>query len=343
MLSFRSIALLAVIVLVLSSVAFAAGPTKAPREVAGYYWVYDDGTKPFASVSNNSDAISMLCPTWMGLKDSQGAIYAKEDPKVSEYAKAHGIKVLPLIWGSDAKSMHAIFSSISNRSRLVREIVAALDSFSYCQGVNLDFEGMYASDRYSYSNFLIQLSAKLKPKGYLLTIDVPAKSYDRPKDSWSGCFDYREIGRYCDIVMIMTYDEHWSTGGPGPVASVQMDDVVLAYATTVIPKEKIFLGLPFYGYDWPAKGKAKSYRYDTTMQLVKDKAIKLNWDRDAKTPWYTYTDDTGAKRTSYYEDKRSIAAKLAIGQKYDVGGVCIWSLGGEDPGIWDAMREFRKN
>jgi spore germination protein YaaH len=323
-----------IIILVLACSASAA-----PREVVG--WYFASGSGPWDTVNANPDAISMLSPTWISIKGSHGEITWKEDPKVTTFAKEHGIKVVPLIWGSDKRSMSELFNSIEYRTRLVRNIVAALDGISYCQGINLDFEGLDPKDRYVYDFFLIELAAKLKPKGYLLTIDVPAKSSDSLTNSWAGAFDYPEIGRCCDLVMIMTYDEHWSTGRPGPVASVQMDDQTLAYATTVMPKEKILMGLPFYGYDWPEKGRASSSLYSRTVTRLAETQAKLMWDREAKTPWFVYTDSNGAKRTTYFENKASIAAKLVIAHKWDVGGICIWSLGNEDPGIWDAIRQYR--
>lgn len=334
--------LVVLVVLLVGSAGFADS-AKVARDVAGYYFVNGDDTGPYASASGNADALSILCPTWMGLKDSKGNIYAKEDPKLSAFAKERGIKLIPLIWGSDRKSMHALFTSIENRTRLVRNIADSLDAFTYCQGVNLDFENVDPKDRYSYNSFLLELSAKLKPKGYLVTIDVPAKGHEDLKNSWAGAFDYAEIGRLCDTVMIMAYDEHWSTSHPGPVASVQLDDVVLSYASTVIPKGKIFLGLPFYGYDWPAKGAARARRYTAISKLMKDNTTKLNWEREAKTPWFNYTDTSGGKRTLYFENKASIAAKLEIADRYDIGGICMWCLGDEDPTIWDAIREFRKS
>ena len=340
---FRSLAFLLLAALLI------CGPTpaaKAPRGVAGYYWVYDDGTKPFASASNNADAITMLCPTWMELKNTQGDIDWHPDSKLQDWAKERGIQVVPLIASFSPRTMHAVFSSIESRVRLERQILDALDSCKYVQGINLDFEGMHAEDRSSYTNFIIELSALLKPKGYMMTIDVPAKTCESLTNNWTGCFDFPEIGRYCDIVMVMTYDEHEGSSGPGPISSVQMCDATMRYTTSVIPKEKVYLGLPFYGYDWPERGKGArvtSPRYDETMQQVKEKSIKPNWDKVARCPWYKYTDDKGIHRTAYYEDSRSIAAKLEIGRRYDVGGICIWSLGGEDPGIWSSIRRFRQH
>jgi spore germination protein YaaH len=187
----------------------------------------------------------------------------------------------------------------------------------------------------------VELAAKIKPKGYLLTIDVPGKSSESLTNEWAGAFDYPEIGRYCDMVMLMTYDEHWSTSRPGPVASVQMDDRVLAYATATMPPDKILMGVPFYSYDWPAKGRAVSHLYNQTSATLAESKAKLMWDREAKVPWFTYTDKDGARRTTYFENGRSIAAKLDIARKWNVRGICIWSLGHEDPAMWEAIREYR--
>jgi len=69
------------------------------------------------------------------------------------------------------------------------------------------------------------------------------------QDNWSSAFDYAAIGKYADWVQIMTYDEHWSGGTPGPIASLPWVENVIKYAITVIPKEKILLGVAAYGYD----------------------------------------------------------------------------------------------
>lgn len=318
----------------------ACSVSAAPREVNG--WYFGEGTGPWESLTANCDSITIVSPTWMSIKGSHGEIVWQEDPKVSAFAKEHGIKLIPLIWGSSCKTMHELFNSVEYRTRLVRNIASALDSMSYCQGINLDFEGLDPNDRYVYDLFIIELAAKIKPKGYMLTIDVPGKAYDSLTNGWAGAFDYQEIGRYCDLVMLMTYDEHWSTSKPGPVASVQMDDTVLAYATATMPAEKVLMGVPFYSYDWPAKGRASSYLYTHTSRTLAETKAKLMWDREAKVPWFTYTDSDRAKHTTYFENGRSIAAKLDIARKWNVRGICIWSIGHDDPAMWDAIRAYRK-
>ncbi|MGE5334912.1 MAG: hypothetical protein ACM3N4_09460, partial [Nitrososphaerota archaeon] len=52
------------------------------------------------------------------------------------------------------------------------------------------------------------------------------------------------------------------------------------------------------------------------------------------SPWFTYTDRQGHAHTVWYEDARSLNAKIALAVHDQVNGIVIWRLGGEDPGIW---------
>ncbi len=317
--------------------------TSAKRDVVGFYWVYDDGTGPRRSVSQNADAITDLSPTWLSVVDANGTVLVHKDPKLLALAREKGIRILPLIAneGFKPEPFHSILVSPAKRARLASRILEILDSLEYCQGINLDFEGLAPKDRPLYSAFLAELAAKLHPRNYLISIDVPSKTRDVPDAEWSGAFDYWEIGRYCDQVMIMTYDEHWSAGSPGPIASVDFVEKCLKYTLGIIPREKVYLGIPFYGYDWPESGRARGLFHRTALKLASRHKADVRWDETAKAPWFCYQDKSGT-RTCWFENKESLAAKLDLGSKYDVAGICIWSLGDEDPGSWDVIRKFRE-
>jgi spore germination protein YaaH len=74
--------------------------------------------------------------------------------------------------------------------------------------------------------------------------------------------------------------------------------------------------------------------------MISEGGATLQWDDTAKTPWFTYRDKNGVTRTCWFENKDSLAAKLEVGTKYNVGGICIWSLGSEDPASWDVIKSF---
>ena len=95
-----------------------------------------------------------------------------------------------------------------------------------------------------------------------------AKTYDSTTNSWNGAFDYKALAPYLDKIMIMTYDEHYPGGTPGPIASINWYKSVIEYAVSVIPKEKIYLGAAAYGYDWSSKG-TKAYSINGCYNLAR--------------------------------------------------------------------------
>lgn len=330
--------------LVCAGLLRAQGVVDTRRQVAGFYWVYDDGTGPGKSVSQNADAITTLCPTWMEVLDADANLSVHTDAKLVALAKQKGIRIIPLIAnaGFKPKPFHWILVSPTRREKLITRIIEVLDGLGYCQGINLDIEGLYPKDRALYSEFLSVLSDRLHAKNYQVTIDIPCKTRDVPNAEWSGAFDYVEIAKSCDQVMIMTYDEHWPGGDPGPIAGAEFDDKCMQYATTVIPKEKILMGIPFYGYDWWTKGHAGGVFYTGAIRRAAQNKAKIQWDEASKCPWFTYTDAKGRARTCWFENKESLAAKLEVARKNDVAGICIWSLGDEDPGCWDVIRRWQQ-
>ena len=81
----------------------------------------------------------------------------------------------------------------------------------------------------------------LHPVGFEVTIAVPSKARELPNDSWSGAFDYAFLSRYADQIMLMTYDEHWSGGTPGPIASISWVEDVIRYALSAgVPPTRSF-------------------------------------------------------------------------------------------------------
>ena len=313
------------------------------RLVLGWYMGSMEETGRFASIANNTDALSVVSPTWFRVTDADSNTVDSREPALSALCGKVGVSVWPLIANGDFTwdNFHPLIAEPVRREKLVAKIVELMKSCEGCQGINLDFEGINPEDRAAYTAFVRRVSEELHARGYLVTIDVPAKTHDDPSARWPGAFDYVEIGKLCDYVMLMIYDENVPGGSPGPVGSVGWDDRVLAYAKTVIPKEKILMGIPFYGYDWAEDNSAFSFLHESVIDRIEKAGAEVQWDEESQTPWFSYTDPTGGKRTAYFENCESVAAKLKIAARHDAGGICIWSLGGEDPAIWGEIRKYR--
>jgi spore germination protein len=140
---------------------------------------------------------------------------------------------------------------------------------------------------------------------------------------------------------VMAYDYSDPSGDAGPIAPVSWVDQVLSLATRLIPRERIVLGLPTYGYDWSAGSVADSLQWADVQQLAKRESAAPRWDAHSASPWLSYKDQNGQIHTVWYEDARSLAAKVALARRHGLSHVVLWRLGGEDPGIWPTLRSGR--
>lgn len=113
---------------------------------------------------------------------------------------------------------------------------------------------------------------------------------------------------------------------------------VVEYALTEIPAEKIWLGVPNYGYDWPlpferGKTKATSLSSQQAVALARRYGSDISYDETAQSPWFRYTGEDGVQHEVWFEDARSIQAKLALIPEYGLVGA----------GYWNLMRPFPQN
>lgn len=106
---------------------------------------------------------------------------------------------------------------------------------------------------------------------------------------------------------------------------------VLDYAVTEMPPEKILLGIPNYGYDWPLPfvrgvSRAQSISNQRAIELAVEYQIAIQYDETAQSPFFHYTDEGGTVHEVWFEDARSLSAKLGLIPAYGFAGGGIWNL-----------------
>ncbi len=113
---------------------------------------------------------------------------------------------------------------------------------------------------------------------------------------------------------------------------------VVDYALTIIPPEKIFLGIPNYGYDWTlpyvrGESRADSISNVEAIQLAAQNRAEIQYDETSQSPWFRYTDSAGRVHEVWFEDVRSIQQKFNLIIEKDLRGA----------GYWNLMRPFQQN
>ncbi|WP_157729455.1 glycosyl hydrolase family 18 protein [Tumebacillus algifaecis] len=240
--------------------------------------------------------------------------------------------------GFDKKLAHTVLSNPDLRQKTVSRALDLVKQNRF-GGLNLDFENMYPTDRAAYTSFVQELAEAMHNHSYRLIVSAAAKQADAPQSNWFGAFDYAALGQAADQVQLMTYDENGPWGDPGSVAGYPWVESVISYAVSVIPSHKILIGLPSYGYDWNmTAGTGKAVTWKGIPNLLAKTGAKPQWDVGKRSPYFSYTAEDGSAHIVWYEDERSITAKVQLVHGYELGGVSVWRMGLEDESFWQAVQ-----
>lgn len=316
-------------------------PTKSVLAYTASYYSGDDlSYKSLVSYSGLIDGIA----TDSYNVDGFGNITGTAPQKQIEYANANKISTYAMISNSfNGNITKVLLESGANRQNLINNILDALKKNNY-KGVNVDLEGIFYYNRGEFTQFIRDLYNTLHPQGFELTVSIPAKIVDNPKEAGTGAYDYSEIGKFSDKVMIMTYDEHWSGGSPGAIASIGWVEKIINYAINVIPNDKLMLGLAAYGYDWSSNSSsADAYTINQAYNKAYKNGVQVKLDSTSKSPYFNYTDNYGVYHSVWFENSTSIGYKLDLVNNYNLAGVAIWRLGLENADYWDVINQKLNN
>lgn len=265
-----------------------------------------------------------------------GSISTLNDATVIEHARENMVAPLFVLTNIDQRTGNfnsdlasAILRNTRTQEQLLNNIVSVIQEKGL-HGLDVDFEYVRASDKENYNAFLQRAVDKLHPLGYTVFAAVAAKARaDQPGLLFEGV-DYEAIGRIVDRVLLMTYNWGYRYGPPMAVAPLNLVEDVIRYAVTVIPSEKILLGIPNYAYDWilPYDRRRPA---ELTMNIeAVNRAVEHNseimFDSVAMCPYFHYNDDRGRRHVVWFDDARSMQAKYSLIEKYDLGGLSYWNI-----------------
>ncbi len=294
------------------------------------------------------EGINVVAPTFFSLATSEeGAIMANVGQAGQDYinwAHSNGYKVWPWVANETTNKEEKDFtSSILNdyklREKLINSILTAVEMYNL-DGINLDFENMYESDKEAYTRLVIELAPRLKELGKVLSVDVTAP--DGSPD-WSLCFDRNVIGDVADYIIFMAYDQHNnSSSEAGTVAGYDWVEANIKkfLGQEGVKPEKIILAMPFYTRVWNVTdGELSSSAIDMKSQATLIPAdAKITWDDSLKQNLAEY-EKNGNSYKVWMEDEQSLKYKLELVKKYNLAGGAFWRKGQEIDSVWTLIKE----
>lgn len=253
------------------------------------------------------------------------------------WAHGNGYQVWPMFTNSNMSETSKMLSDYKSRENVINQIIKYIKQYNL-DGINIDFEGMYETDKDNFSRFLIEIRPRLNEIGAVLSVDVTAPD---GAPEWSLCYDRYTIGKVADYVMFMAYDQYGvsaikagTTAGHNWVEA----NVKKFLGQEEVKAEKIILGIPFYTRVWKENnGNVTSsvVNIGNVNNVIPSNATKT-WDEDLQQYYVEYKKG-GATYKIWVEDEKSIEAKLDLVSKYNLGGAAYWEYDRATNSIWNLI------
>lgn len=361
--------------------AYAAAPL---FDVAVWipYWRKTEGA---STTLANLNKVTQISPFAYELHNGviKDALKAAEEPWTTLIAEAkkRKVKVYPSLLSypqtaAEQNSVYILLAQKRKRQQHVKDIVALVKKNKF-DGIDIDYENKLADVRPYFSIFLNELGTALRKEGKKLICTVEARTPPESKFATTSkevlsrveyANDYKMIGKYCDQVRIMAYDQGLDDQNLvnqnklqgivyRPVADIEWVEKIMTLALEDIPARKLVVGVPTYGYKYelipatatsaarfPRVG-AMNFNYITEllsalrMQPVRNVAGELS---------FTYSTSTGVNGEQFgyvreflvwYSDAQAIADKVRLARLYKLAGVAVFKIdGGNDPLVWDILK-----
>lgn len=332
-------------------------PTQPPSQLTWLHAYYANSSYSQLELTDDLDAVSLgwarlrLDDTgpWISTTRENGNewIVPQSPHLVTDRLKERGIPYHLCVYASgtatvtlsDGSEVPVLTTAIDpeHAPATVRALVAAAEDYN---GLTIDFEGLrQESSKENFTAFMRLLRQELpKEKGLWVAV---------PPDRWFPGYDYRALGEICDKVLLMCHDYQWTQApqenlGTGltdtPIAPIDLVDEALAHFTDpetgVGDLSKAVLALAFScaGVEVDEEGLLVDTRVynpgtETLTRRLSQADAQPGWSELYRAPYVYYHDEEGRRYRVWYEDERSVEAKVELAYQYGITGLSLWRLG----------------
>ncbi|MFN8250464.1 MAG: glycosyltransferase [Ferruginibacter sp.] len=316
---------------------------KNPYLRAAFYTPWTQSTS-LPALEKYGDKLNTIFPEWFFIDTVTYKLQTRIDSAGLAVMKKKQLRIIPIfnnfnskLGDFDGRLLHVILNDTVKRNNIIRQLADTLNYYGL-QGINTDFEELNEKSDKPLTLFQQKLYNTLHPLGMTVTMDVAVHNDD---------YDYKELSKYNDYIVLMAYDQFNNSTKPGPVSAQKWVEDALDWTAGKIESEKIILGISGYGYDWAMDEAGKVEEVDdfTYSDLVnKAKAVNavIDYDNDTYNLHYSYTEERREsdgsveklKHEVWFTDAATSFNILRFSDEYATAGTALWRMGSEDPRLW---------
>lgn len=276
-----------------------------------------------------------------------GTLVVPDDSRLLAEAALFGLGAVLVLTSIDESGTFStqraaqLFQNQSLQDQVLDNLIQVMLEKGYI-GLDADFEYIEEADREAFFGFLGNARDRLHQYGFFLHVDLAPKTYAQQPGLLYAAHDYGVIGAIADSVLLMTYEWGYAYGPPMAVAPLPQVEAVLRYGLTEIPAWKIQMGIPNYGYDWilpyERSRRATTVGNQEAVRLAAQQGGSIAFDPVSQAPNFQYI-LAGETHQVWFEDARSIQAKVDLALDLGIAGAAYWNLLRPFPQNWALLSQ----
>jgi spore germination protein YaaH/PKD repeat protein len=273
-------------------------------------------------------------------------------------ALANGVKVTLCVTLFGGTDLTTFLTNSTAKQTLITNLIDLVQTRG-AHGVNIDFEGLPASQKVNFANFMVDLSNQMHTAIPGSEVSTVLYAVD-----WNDVFDFAIMDPVVDHFIVMGYAYYYQgSGNTGPCDPLYhfgssynytLSKTTTYYIDKGCSPSKLVMGLPYYGYEWPTTnltipsattgtGVAKTFANVMNNSSGNYSAGNHSWDADSYTDIYAFND--GANKQCFIALEDGFRKRLEHINNSGIAGIGIWALG-YDNGynqLWNAIEDYFTN
>ena len=306
-------------------------PQKGRPLAIGFYPSWQ--ASAFDSLQHALPHLDWVVPTWLSLQGPNLALKSTYSDRVYNYIRANrpGVAILPVVQNAtlgkwDGGGMAKLLADPARRKALADGLTGYVGAHRL-QGAVIDFEQVPASGNGDLQLFLKQVSSQFTPRGWVVVIAAPFDD-----ESWP----LRALTPFVDYTLLMAYDEHDGSSGPGSIAGQSWFERTLDKRMRMLNPSRTLIAIGSYAYDWNG-GQTDDLTFQEAIIAAHDSEASIDFDDATNNPRFSYIEEDKTEHDVWFLDGATAYNEIHAADPYQPAGYALWRLGSEDPSIWTVM------
>ena len=271
-------------------------------------------------------------------------IFRADDTELINLAKTYSVAPLMFVSTMSEEGLisrevtYNILSNASVQDHLIDNAIHIMKMKGF-YGINLYVESITYDNINITAEYLKKASERFHSEGYKILITITPTTDIETSNVGFENIDYSKLTEFVDGVIFSSYDWARSYSYPSAIFPVDILRELLDYLVSIIPPEKIFLGITALGYDWtlpyiPGASEATVITYNGAVKIAADNGIPIQFSETAQSPFFYYINIDGSMHVVWTKDARSFNARAGLVSEYNLQGFSLWTVMRFDTQMW---------